>query len=106
MNKSQLVAYLERIDTALPDKAMLYIYGSAAFILLDEPDRTSLDIDVAAPYCRVDERVFRDAASNAGLPVNPDPDTAQDHIEWISSLRLCLPKPSADSDIVLGGGVI
>ena len=104
MNKSQLVAYLERIDAALPGEAMLYIYGSAAFILLDEPERTSLDIDVAAPYCRVDERVFRDAASNAGLPVNPDLDTAKDHIEWISSLRLCLPKPSADSDIVLWRG--
>lgn len=104
MNKSQLVAYLERIDAALHGGAMLYIYGSAAFILLDEPERTSLDIDVAAPYCCVDERVFRDAASNAGLPVNPDLDTARDHIEWISSLRLCLPKPSADSDIVLWRG--
>ena len=104
MNKSQLVAYLECIDAALPDKAILYIYGSAAFILLDEPERTSLDIDVAAPYCRVDERVFRDAASNAGLPVNPELDTTKDHIEWISALRLCLPKPSADSDIVLWRG--
>ena len=104
MNKCQLVAYLERIDAVLPDEAMLYIYGGAAFILLDEPERTSLDIDVAAPYCRVDERVFRDAASNAGLPVNPDLDTAKDHIEWISSLRLCLPKPSANSDIVLWRG--
>lgn len=104
MNKSQLVTYLEHIDARLHNEAMLYIYGSAAFILLDEPERTSLDIDVAAPYCRLDERAFRDAASNAGLPVNPDLDTANDHIEWISSLRLCLPKPSADSDIVLWRG--
>jgi len=104
MNKRQLVAYLESIDATLPDEAMLYIYGSAAFILLDEPERTSLDIDVAAPYCRVDERVFRDVAANAGLPVNPELDTAKDHIEWISSLRLCLPKPSADSDLVLWRG--
>lgn len=104
MNKNQLVTCLERIDAALPDAGILYIYGSAAFILLDEPERTSLDVDVAAPYCQVDERVFRDAAANAGLPVNPEPDTAGDHIEWISSLRLCLPKPSADSDIVLWQG--
>lgn len=104
MNKRQSVVYLESIDATLPDEAMLYIYGSAAFILLDEPEWTSLDIDVAAPYCRVDERVFRDAAANAGLPVNPDLDTAKNHIEWISSLRLCLPKPSADSDIVLWRG--
>lgn len=104
MNKNQLVTYLERIDAALPDTVALYIYGSAAFILLDEPDRTSLDVDVAAPYCQVNERVFRDVASKAGLPVNPESDTAGDHIEWISSLRLCLPKPSADSDITLWQG--
>ncbi len=33
---------------------MLYIYGSAVCILLDEPERTSLDIDVAAPYSDAD----------------------------------------------------
>lgn len=98
------MTYLERIDAALRNEAVLYIYGSAAFILLDEPERTSLDVDVAAPYCRLDERAFRDAAARAGLPVNPEPDTTGDHIEWISSLRLCLPKPSADTDIVLWQG--
>ena len=104
MNKNQLVTYLERIDAALHEEALLYIYGSAAFILLDEPERTSLDIDVAAPYCQVNERVFRDAAASAGLPVNPEPDTTSDHIKWILSLRLCLPKPSPASDIVLWQG--
>lgn len=104
MNRNQLVTYLERIDAALRSEASLYIYGSAAFILLDEPERTSLDVDVAAPYCRVDERAFRDAAASAGLPVNPEPDTTSDHIEWVSSLRLCLPKPSPDSDIMLWQG--
>ena len=104
MNRNQLADYFERIDAALREEAILYIYGSAAFILLDEPERTSLDIDVAAPYCRLDERAFRNAAAQAGLPVNPEPDTTGDHIEWISSLRLCLPKPSAKSDIVLWRG--
>ena len=104
MNKNQLVTYFERIDVALHDETILHIYGSAAFILLDEPERTSLDVDVAAPYCHVDERAFRDAAMHAGLPVNPELDTADDHIEWISSLRLCLPRPSPDSDIVLWRG--
>jgi len=49
MNKSELMAYLEGIDGGLKQPAMLYIYGSAVCILLDEPDRTSLDIDVPAP---------------------------------------------------------
>lgn len=104
MNKQLLTTYLERIDELLREETILYIYGSAAFILLDEPERTSLDIDVAAPYCRVNERAFRDAAVRAGVPVNPASDTAADHIEWISALRLCLPKPSAGSDIVLWRG--
>ncbi len=104
MNKQQLLVYLERIDAALEEDAILHIYGSAAYILLDEPERTSLDIDVAAPYCRVNERAFRAAAACAGLPVNPDTATGQDHIEWISALRLCLPRPQAKSDLVLWQG--
>jgi hypothetical protein len=36
MNRAKLVAYLEGIDAALRAEAALYIYGSAAFILLDE----------------------------------------------------------------------
>ena len=104
MNKRQLVDYLEQIDTALTKPAVLHIYGSAAFILLDEPERTSLDIDVAAPYCILDERDFRSAAARADLPVNPEVDTADDHIEWISALRLCLSKPEPDSDLILWRG--
>ncbi len=104
MDKSQLVSYLERMDAALHDDAVIYIYGSGAFILLDEPGRTSLDIDIAAPYCHVNERDFREAAALACLPVNPEYDSADDHIEWISALRLCLPKPADDSDIILWQG--
>ena len=33
--------------------ATLCLYGSAAFILLDEPDRASLDVDVAAAIERL-----------------------------------------------------
>ena len=47
MNKAELSGYLERIDGTLRQPATLYIYGSATCILMDEPDRTSLDIDVA-----------------------------------------------------------
>jgi hypothetical protein len=42
MNKTDLVGYLERLDRALTAPATLHIYGSAAFMLLDEPERTSL----------------------------------------------------------------
>ena len=72
VNKVELTAYLEKIDTELKSLATIYIYGSAAYILLDEPERTSLDIDVAAPYSNADYGDFRRAALASGLPVNPD----------------------------------
>lgn len=98
------MAYLARIDASLKQPAMLYIYGSAVCILLDEPDRTSLDIDVAAPYSDADYGDLAQAAECAGIPINPDEETAGNHIEWIQSLRLCLPKPSEENSMVLWQG--
>ena len=104
MNKSELVNYLERIDGALRGAATLYIYGSAAYILLDEPDRTSLDIDVAGPYSQADEADVRQAAGAAGVPVNPGEDYGGDHIKWVGPLRLCLQPPVAGSEVTLWRG--
>jgi len=104
MDKGELVGYLERVDRELKAPATLHIYGSAAFMLLDEPERTSLDIDVAAPYSTVDEGDLRRAAAVAGLPLNPPDDYASDHLEWISAVRLCLAKPNPGTDMVLWRG--
>jgi len=104
MDKQTLITYLEDMDVALKSKAILYIYGSAAFILLDEPGRTSLDIDVAAPYSEVNEKDLREAGESVGLPVNPDDEYSGDHIEWIGPLRLCLQPPTAGSEITLWQG--
>lgn len=104
MNKQELLGYLERLDAALTSDAVLCVYGSGAFILLDEPDRTSLDLDVAGPYSRADFGDFQRAALQAGLPVNPDETTQADHIEWISAARLCLPRPVPETEVVLWQG--
>lgn len=104
MDKTALVAYLERIDRALRSQATLYIYGSAACILLDEPDRTSLDVDVAGPYSVVDQGDLRQAAEAADLPVNPDDSYAGDHIEWVGPLRLCLQPPVEGKGLTLWQG--
>lgn len=104
MNKSELVRYLEVMDQALSSPATLHVYGSAACILLDEPDRTSLDIDVAGPYSAVDETDLRKAAEHAGLPVNPGEDYDGDHIEWIGPLRLCLQPPLEGRTMTLWQG--
>lgn len=104
VNKVELSSYLERLDRALESHATLYVYGSAALILLDEPDRTSLDIDVAAPYSSTDFADMARAAVVAGLPINPAEDYPRDHIEWISALRLCLPPPAPKTDLLLWRG--
>ena len=104
MNKPELIGYLEGIDRALRAPATLHIYGSAACILLDEPDRTSLDVDVAGPYSSVDQGDLRQAAEAAGLPVNPDDDYAGDHLEWIGPARLCLQPPVAGQGLMLWQG--
>jgi hypothetical protein len=104
MDKKALLAYFERIDQALRSTATLHIYGSAACILLDEPDRTSLDMDVAGPYCVVDEGDLRQAAEEARLPINPEEGYRGDHIEWVGPLRLCLQPPVAGRGLMLWQG--
>ncbi|MBI4586261.1 MAG: hypothetical protein HY717_19805 [Planctomycetes bacterium] len=104
MDKKQLIGYLESIDRHLNKKTELCVFGSAAFILLDEVGRTSQDIDVAAPYSKADYSDLRQAAEKSGLKLNPDATESGDHIEWIQAGRLCLPEPSSRTQLVLWQG--
>lgn len=104
MNKAELLEYLKKLDRELSTPSTIYIYGSAVCILLDAPDRMSLDIDVAAPYSSTDYASFAEAAERAGLPVDPDETFTQNHIEWVQALRLCLPKPNPETEIILWQG--
>jgi endonuclease/exonuclease/phosphatase (EEP) superfamily protein YafD len=54
-----------------------------------------LDIDVAGPYSTVDQAELAEASPRAGLPLNPDPLSQENHLEWVGPLRLCLPPPQA-----------
>jgi hypothetical protein len=83
MNHANILNIFEKLDTGLSAPTVLYLYGSAAFILLGEPDRTSLDIDVAGPYSSVDMGEMRRVAEQVGCPINPSSDFDKDHIEWI-----------------------
>jgi len=67
MDKKELISYLHQIDRRLSAPTSLCVYGSAAFILLDEPDRTSLDIHVAGPYSQADLGELRQAAEESPL---------------------------------------
>ena len=47
---------------------------------------------------------LRRAAEAAGLPFNPEEPSQNNHIEWVSGLRLCLAVPQPDSEILLWRG--
>ena len=58
----------------------LCLYGSTPLMLMGQEDRSSLDIDVAAPYSSANERTLTEAAKQIGLPLNPADDYEGDHI--------------------------
>jgi len=96
MNKKEITDYFTRLDEVMTSSVELYLYGSAVVILLDAPDRTSLDIDVAGPYSLADQGELARASLLAGLPINPDPSYSGNHLEWVGPLRLCLPPPNSE----------
>jgi hypothetical protein len=104
MDARELRKYLEDLDACLEGDAVLVIYGSAAFMLLGEVGRTSLDIDVAGPYCILSYPDLEQAARKAGLEVDPDESYPGDHIEWVRAPRLCLPGPQESTSQVLWRG--
>jgi len=104
VNAASLRENLARLDAALAAPAKLCIYGSAALMLMGQDDRVSVDVDVAGPYSSVDDFALATAAARIGLPVNPPEDFTGDHIEWISSLRLCLAVPSETAPVALWQG--
>lgn len=104
MDKDRLVEYFAQVDERLTQPAELMIYGSAAFILLDEEARTSLDLDVAGPYSKLNYEEFRQVSRQAGLEVNPSPLDAGEHVEWISGARLCLAPPESAGTLTLWQG--
>ena len=69
-----VVEYFDRLDALVSSGTVLYIYGGAAVAVLGSRIRTTMDIDVAEPYSRIDRAEFTVASAKAGLPVNPDAD--------------------------------
>ena len=103
MDKASIIKLFENLDDKLTTNAEICLYGSGAFILLEQDDRTSLDIDIAAPYSNVNFKDFSNAVTLAGYEINPN-FTDKEHIEWIIANRLCLAKPNPETDIILWSG--
>ncbi len=103
MDKESIIKLFQNLDDKLTTDAEICLYGSGAFILLEQDERTSLDIDIAAPYSNVNFKDFSNAAKHAGYEINRTI-TDKEHIEWIIANRLCLAKPNPETDIVLWTG--
>ncbi|HMO50753.1 MAG TPA: hypothetical protein PKE26_08605 [Kiritimatiellia bacterium] len=93
MDRAALERLLTAVDDHLDEPATMVVYGAAAFMLLGEELRTSIDVDVAGPYCSGNIANLRRAIEKAGYAINPPPHLNQDHIEWVSVERLSLEPP-------------
>lgn len=93
MDKNRIEHMFAEVDARLENPVRLVVYGAAAFILLGEEGRTSLDVDVAGPYCQGNLLKLRQIFLDIGYPVNPPPHEMRDHIEWVGVERLSLQVP-------------
>ena len=98
--------YFDALDSLVGTNTVLYVFGGAAVALLGSRIRTTMDIDIAEPFSRIDRAAFCAASAKAGLPVNPAPDYDAAFIELVGPFRLSLPRPDAASGgMVLYSGV-
>ena len=105
IDESVLREYFERLDPLVKSGTELFVIGGAAVALLGAKIRTTVDLDVASPYSRVDLENFRDASARAGLPVNPVAGYQGAYVEYVEPLMLTLPRPQTeDATIVLFRG--
>jgi hypothetical protein len=105
IDESVLREYFERLDPLVRSGTELFVIGGAAVALLGAKIRTTVDVDVAAPYSRVDLANFREASASAGLPVNPAAGYQGAYVEYVEPLMLTLPNPdTGGTSIVLFRG--
>lgn len=96
VNEATLAEYFGRLDPLVKPGTVLFVFGGAAVALLGAKIRTTVDIDVAAPYSRIDMASFREASEKAGLPVNPPPGRQGAYLELVGQYMLSLPTPKSD----------
>ena len=105
INEATLAGYFERLDPLVRPGTELFVFGGAAIVLLGARIRTTIDIDVAAPYSRIDMENFREASEKAGLPVNPPPGYQGAYIEIVGQRMLALPVPRDGEATILFRGM-
>ena len=95
--------YFAKLDGLVSRGTELYIFGGSAIGLLGAKVRTTIDIDVAAPFSRMNLQEFKAASEKLGMPVNPGAAYQGAFIELVGPARLSLPSPTENSLIVFRG---
>ena len=95
---ASLTEYFSRLDELVPNGTLLYLYGGAAVIMYGATIRTTLDVDIAAPYSRINPAKFAEWSAKAGLPVNPPEFGNGISVEYVQASRLSLPVPKSGSE--------
>ena len=94
VNEEVLRGYFARLDPLVSKGTSLYLFGGGAVALLGAKIRTTIDLDVAAPYSTFSESEFAKASEQAGLPVNPPLGYQGAYVEFVQPLMLALPRPT------------
>ena len=95
---ASLTEYFSRLDELVPAETVLYLYGGAAVIMYGATIRTTLDIDIAAPYSRINPARFAEWSAMAGIPVNPPVLNDGISVEFVQANRLSLPVPRNEAN--------
>lgn len=99
INEQTVREYFFRLDALVRPGTELYVIGGSAIALLGAKIRTTVDIDVALPYSKLDVAAFAEASAQAGLPVNPAFGYQGAYIELVQPLMLTLPKPKSNDSV-------
>ena len=95
--------YFGKLDQRVSPGTELFVIGGSAIGLLGAKIRTTIDIDIAAPYSRVNLEEFKRVSAELGFPVNPGADYQGVFIEFVGPARLSLPVPTEDAQILFRG---
>ena len=97
------MTYFGKLDAKVSSGTELYVFGGSAIGLLGLRVRTTIDVDIAAPYSRVNLEEFTRASAELGFPVNPGAEYQGTFIEFVGPARLSLPVPNGDEQVLYRG---
>jgi hypothetical protein len=78
IDKDSLERLLAAIAAQLPEPTTICVVGSAAAILMGQPERQTADIDIWDPESDFDTGALRQACENAGVLFDPKGEVAPD----------------------------